>query len=58
MFSGSLSLRGWERIVIGEEGEPQGVCSAGCEYGSDAMGVNEGRDWRPVPPIMAMWRGP
>lgn len=49
---------GWERIVMGEEGEPHGVLRAGCERGRWATWVKPGRWERPVPPMMAMWRGP
>ncbi len=37
---------------MGEEGEPQGV-----EGLRVATWVKPGRDWRPVPPITAMWMG-
>lgn len=42
-------------MVIGEEGRPQGVSKGGIW----AMGVKggEGREERPVPPIMAMGTG-
>lgn len=51
-------VRGWERIVIGEEGLPHGVQRAGCVSGNCATCVKPGRWERPVPPIMAIWRGP
>ena len=39
-------------MLMGEEGEPQGV-----EGLRVATWVKPGRDWRPVPPITAMWMG-
>lgn len=52
------AVRGWERMVMGLEGEPQGVWSAGWVSGRVAIGVKEGSEVRPVPPIIAMRRGP
>jgi hypothetical protein len=43
----------WERMVMGEEGVPQGV-----EGVREATGVKPSRCWRPVPPMTAMWTGP
>ena len=45
----------YERIDIGDDGRPQGVCGGGIR----ARGVNggDGRDERPVPPIMAIGTG-
>lgn len=53
-FNGVPEGRGCERMVMGEEVEPQGVQSWGCVRGSLAMGVKCGRWEMPVPPIMAM----
>ena len=53
-----MSRLGWERTVIGEEGVPHGVERAGWVRGRRAMGVKDGIDSRPVPPIIAMSRGP
>jgi hypothetical protein len=43
----------WWRTVTGDEGVPQGVVML-----REAIAVNPGRDWRPVPPITAMGMGP
>ena len=51
-------VRGWERMEMGLEGGPQGVVRAGWVRGRWAIGVKCGRVVRPVPPIMAMGRGP
>jgi hypothetical protein len=43
---------GWCRMEIGEDGDPQGVCTFRV-----AASENPGSDWIPVPPITAMWTG-
>lgn len=43
---------GWWRTEIGEEGAPQGVSSLRV-----ATWEKPPMDWRPVPPITAMWMG-
>lgn len=43
---------GWWRMLMGEEGMPQGVV----EW-MVATGVKPGRDCRPVPPMTAMATG-
>ena len=45
-------------MVIGDDGEPHGVWSDGCESGSSATGVKYGRDESPVPPTIATCTGP
>ena len=44
--------------MIGLDGAPHGVWSDGCANGSCAIGSNDGRLSRPVPPMMAMLTGP
>ena len=53
-----LPGRVWDRIVMGLDGAPHGVWSDGCVNGSSAIGTNDGRLSRPVPPMMAMLTGP
>ena len=43
---------GWWRTEMGEEGAPQGVSSLRV-----ATWEKPPMDWRPVPPITAMWMG-
>lgn len=43
---------GWCRMEIGDDGAPQGVVGFRV-----ATWVKWGRDWRPVPPMTAMWTG-
>ena len=49
---------GWDNIVIGLDGAPQGVCSDEWVSGSCATGSNAARLSRPVPPIIAIFTDP
>lgn len=43
---------GWWRTLMGAEGLPQGVVGE-----TLATWVKSARDWRPVPPMTAIWMG-